>query len=127
MTDVEVIQSGHFGLSWVWKVGMVFRSFLPISNCAGEYPVGKSVERWLTICLSPFSVCSSLSRLLARLLHLTVGIRGYLGVLQIPILWQNVSAIKRRPFVGSKFFRDPVSCKYCFESSDDFGCCLVFP
>ena len=63
---------------------MVFCSFLPTNNSAGEYLVEKGVERHasMAICLSPFSICSLLSGLLAWLLSLT----GYLGCLVLQIL-----------------------------------------
>ena len=124
-------KSGHLGLNWVWKVGMVFRSFLPMSNRQESIPLTKvwsDIQVWLTLCLSPFSVCSLLFGLLARLHHLTVGIWGCLGLFRIPFSSKMcvVSAVKRRSVVGSNFFRDVVSYKYCFETSNNFRCCLVF-
>ena len=81
-------KSGHFGLSWVWKVGMVFGSFLPIVRRESILLTGvwSNMQAWLTLCLSPFSVCFFLFGLIARVLHLTVSIWGCLGLFQIDIL-----------------------------------------
>ena len=61
----------------------MFRSFLPMSNLTGEYPVDKGVEQYASMANSlsfSFSACSLLFGLLARLLHLTVGIWDCLGL-----------------------------------------------